>query len=204
MPTNDVSQNLFAQTTKVTRAQREKFNNHKAFTLWFTGLSSSGKSTIAAELEARLFKAGYRTYILDGDNTRLGVNSDLTFSVKDRSENIRRVAQISKLFNDAGIIVIASFISPFKNDRDASRNIIGENSFIEVFIDSSLEVCKMRDPKGLYKQALAGKIKDFTGIGSPYEAPASPDIHLHTDVTSANECVKTIIDWLNNANQYKL
>ncbi|WP_246229516.1 adenylyl-sulfate kinase [Mucilaginibacter humi] len=159
MPTNDVSQNLFAQTTKVTRAQREGLNNHKAFTLWFTGLSSSGKSTIAAELEARLFKAGYRTYILDGDNTRLGVNSDLSFSVKDRSENIRRVAQISKLFNEAGIIVIASFIAPFKNDRDASRNIIGEDSFIEVFIDSSLEVCKMRDPKGLYKQALAGKLK---------------------------------------------
>src|SRR3982751_1739753 len=111
MPTNDVSQNLFAQTTKVTRAQRETLNNNKAFTLWFTGLSSSGKSTIAAELEARLFAAGYRTYILDGDNTRLGVNSDLSFSEKDRSENIRRVAQISKLFNDAGVIVIASFIS---------------------------------------------------------------------------------------------
>ncbi|MEO8884663.1 MAG: adenylyl-sulfate kinase [Mucilaginibacter sp.] len=201
---NEISQNLFVQTTKVTRAQREGLNNNRAFTLWFTGLSSSGKSTIAAELEAQLFAKGYRTYILDGDNTRLGVNSDLSFSKNDRTENIRRVAQISKLFNDAGIIVIASFISPFKNDRNGARNIIGEDSFIEVFIDSSLEVCKKRDPKGLYKQALAGKIKDFTGIDSPYEAPASPDIHLHTDATLPDECVKTIIDWLNATNRYQL
>jgi len=199
-----LAKNLFEQPSKVSRTQREALNNNRAFTLWFTGLSSSGKSTIAAELEARLFAMGYRAYILDGDNTRLGINSDLSFSAKDRTENIRRVAQISKLFNDAGIIVIASFISPFTNDRQNARSIVGEESFIEVFIDSSLEVCKMRDPKGLYKQALAGKIKDFTGIGSPYEAPASPDIHLHTDTASADECVKTIIDWLNTANRYKL
>lgn len=200
----DISSNLFKQTPKVTRAQREKQNNNRSFTLWFTGLSSSGKSTIAAELEARLFAAGYRTYILDGDNTRLGVNSDLSFSKKDRTENMRRVAQISKLLNDAGIIVIASFISPFKKDRQLAREIVGKESFIEVFIDSSLEVCKKRDPKGLYKLALLGKIKDFTGIGSPYEAPKSPDIHLHTDATSPDECVKTIIDWLNANNQYNL
>jgi adenylylsulfate kinase len=204
MPASDVSQNLFAQTTKVTRAQREALNNNKAFTLWFTGLSSSGKSTIAAELEARLFAAGYRAYILDGDITRLGINSDLSFSIKDRTENIRRVAYISKLLNDAGIITIASFISPFANDRHSARSIIGENSFIEVFIDSSLEVCKMRDPKGLYKQALAGKIKDFTGIDSPYEAPTSPDIHLHTDSTTPDECVSTIINWLNATDRFQL
>lgn len=200
----DITSNLFKQTTKVTRKQREQLNNNRSFTLWFTGLSSSGKSTIAAELEARLFATGYRTYILDGDNTRLGVNSDLSFSNKDRAENIRRVAQISKLLNDAGVIVIASFISPFKNDRQLAREIVGAESFIEVFIDSSLEVCKKRDPKGLYKQALLGKIKDFTGIGSPYEAPENADIHLHTDASLPDECVKTIIDWLNTNNHYNL
>jgi adenylyl-sulfate kinase len=200
----DISSNLFKQTTKVSREQREQLNNNRVFTLWFTGLSSSGKSTIAAELEARLFAAGYRTYILDGDNTRLGINSDLSFSNKDRAENMRRVAQISKLFNDAGVIVIASFISPFKIDRQMAREIVGAENFIEVFIDSSLEVCKKRDPKGLYKLALLGKINDFTGIGSPYEAPETPDIHLHTDSSSPDECVKIIIDWLNSNNRYKL
>ena len=196
--------NLFKQTTKVTRAQREELNNNKSFTLWFTGLSSSGKSTIAAELEAQLFAKGYRTYILDGDNTRLGINSDLSFSNEDRAENIRRVAQISKLFNEAGIIVIASFISPFEADRQIAKGIIGEENFIEVYINSSLEVCKRRDPKGLYKLALSGKIKDFTGIDSPYEAPKSPDIHLHTDALAADECVKIIIDKLNASNRYSL
>jgi adenylyl-sulfate kinase len=204
MVKTDITSNLFKQTTKVSRAQREQLNNNKSFTLWFTGLSSSGKSTIAAELEARLFAADYRTYILDGDNTRLGVNSDLSFSNKDRAENIRRVAQISKLLNDAGVIVIASFISPFKNDRQLAREIVGVENFIEVFIDSSLEVCKKRDPKGLYKLALLGKIKDFTGIGSPYEAPLSPDIHLHTDAATPDECVKTVINWLNANNRYNL
>jgi adenylyl-sulfate kinase len=204
MQKNNAGKNLFKQITKVSRTQRETINNNRAFTLWFTGLSSSGKSTIAAEVEAQLFAKGYRTYILDGDNTRLGVNSDLSFSNKDRAENIRRVAEITKLFNDAGIIVIASFISPFANDRKSARSIVGEDSFIEVFIDSSLEVCKMRDPKGLYKKALAGEIKDFTGIDSPYEAPVSPDIHLHTDTTTPDDCVKTIIDWLNTNNSYQL
>jgi len=204
MQKNNVGKNLFKQIAKVSRAQRETMNNNRTFTLWFTGLSSSGKSTIAAEVEAQLFAKGYRAYILDGDNTRLGVNSDLSFSNKDRAENIRRMAEISKLFNDAGIIVIASFISPFAIDRQTARTIVGEDSFIEVFIDSSLEVCKMRDPKGLYKKALAGEIKDFTGIDSPYEAPVAADIHLHTDITTPDECVKTIIDWLNANNSYQL
>ncbi len=201
---DEVNPNLFKQVAKVSREQREALNNNRSFTLWFTGLSSSGKSTIAIELEPQLFAAGYRTYILDGDNTRLGVNNDLTFSIKDRTENMRRVAHISKLFNEAGIIVIASFISPFEKDRLAARDIIGPESFIEVFIDSSLEVCKQRDSKGLYKQALLGKIKDFTGISSPYEAPKLPDIHLHTDASSPRECVNTIINWLDANNRYKL
>jgi adenylyl-sulfate kinase len=188
--------NLFKQAAKVTRQQRGELNNHQSFTLWFTGLSSSGKSTLASELEARLFAAGYRTYILDGDNTRLGVNSDLSFSREDRAENIRRVAEICKLLNEAGLIVIASFISPFEDDRLLAANIIEKKSFIEVYIDSSLEVCKNRDTKGLYKLAMLGKIKDFTGIDSPYEPPLTPDIHLTTDSSSPGECVNLVIDHL--------
>ena len=199
-----IGTNLFKQTTKVSRAQRETLNNNRSFTLWFTGLSSSGKSTIAAELEAQLFALGYRTYILDGDNTRLGINSDLSFSKEDRAENIRRVAQISKLLNEAGVIVIASFIAPFEADRQIAKEIIGAESFIEVYINSSLDVCKSRDPKGLYKLAMQGKIKDFTGIDSPYEAPASPDIHLHTDALSPDECVKIIADKLIDLGRYAL
>ncbi|MDB5118135.1 MAG: adenylyl-sulfate kinase [Mucilaginibacter sp.] len=192
----DIQPNLFKQTAKITRPQPGELNNHQSFTLWFTGLSSSGKSTLAAELEARLFAGGYRTYILDGDNTRLGVNSDLSFSREDRAENIRRVAEICKLLNEAGLIVIASFISPFEDDRLLAANIIEKKSFIEVYIDSSLEVCKNRDTKGLYKLAMLGKIKDFTGIDSPYEPPLTPDIHLTTDSSSPDECVNLVIDHL--------
>ncbi|MDB5110534.1 MAG: cysC [Mucilaginibacter sp.] len=192
----DIQPNLFKQAAKVTRQQRGELNQHQSFTLWFTGLSSSGKSTLAAELEARLFAAGYRTYILDGDNTRLGINSDLSFSREDRAENIRRVAEMCKLLNEAGLIVIASFISPFEDDRLRAANIIEKENFIEVYIDSSLDVCKSRDPKGLYKLAELGKIKDFTGIDSPYEPPLTPDIHLPTDRSSPDECVNLVIDYL--------
>jgi len=189
-------QNLFKQTGKITRKNREELNQNPSFTLWLTGLSGSGKSTLATELELWLFGLGIRAYILDGDNTRLGINSDLTFSDEDRTENIRRVAEICKLFNDAGTIVIASFISPFINDRTITKNLIGADSFIEVYTDSSINTCQKRDTKGLYKLAIDGKLKNFTGISSPYEPPFMPDLHLYTDETSVEQCLTIIREYL--------
>jgi len=193
---SEISPNLFKQTGKITRQQREELNSNRSFTLWLTGLSGSGKSTIATELEHWMFQEGMRVYILDGDSTRLGINSDLSFSDDDRTENIRRVAEICKLFNDAGIIVIASFISPFINDRLVAKNLIGTDNFIEVYADSSIETCQARDTKGLYKLAMEGKLKNFTGVSSPYELPLAPDIHLQTDGTSAEECLVVIKEYL--------
>jgi adenylylsulfate kinase len=192
----EIKPNLFKQTSKITRHDREKLNNNKSFTLWFTGLSGSGKSTLATEIEAWLHLQNRRVYILDGDNTRLGINSDLSFTDEDRAENIRRVAEMCRLFNDAGVIVIASFISPFVNDRLLAKKLIGDNNFIEVYIDASIEACCERDTKGLYKLALAGKIKNFTGIDSPYEAPESPDLHLQTELKTITECLNKIKDYL--------
>ncbi|WP_448702101.1 adenylyl-sulfate kinase [Mucilaginibacter sp. AW1-3] len=189
-------EHLFKQTGRVTRQHREELNNNPAFTLWLTGLSGSGKSTVANELELWMFEQGMRVYILDGDNTRLGINSDLTFSDDDRAENIRRVAEICKLFNDAGTVVIASFISPFINDRLLAKNLVGADSFIEVYTDSSVETCQRRDTKGLYKLAVEGKLKNFTGISSPYEAPVQPDIHLQTDNTSVDDCLAIVKKYL--------
>lgn len=188
--------NLFQQYGKVGRQQREEMNKQKSFTIWLTGLSASGKSSIAAELDNWFFENGFRSYVIDGDNTRLGINSDLSFSKDDRSENIRRVAEICKLFNEAGIIVIASFISPFEEDRKMARTIIGTESTIETFVDASIETCKTRDVKGLYKLAEEGKLKNFTGIDSPYEIPVFPDIHLHSDTESIKSCVYHIINYL--------
>jgi len=187
---------LFLQGSKVSRKQREELNGNGAFTIWFTGLSGSGKSSIAAEMDSWFFNNGLRAYVLDGDNTRLGINSDLTFSNEDRTENIRRVAEICKLFNESGIIVIASFISPFGEDRKMAERIIGPHYFIETFADASLQTCKDRDIKGLYLLAEQGKIKNFTGISSPYEKPLSPQIHLHTDTDSLNTCTQKLIDYL--------
>ncbi|CAM3926556.1 adenylyl-sulfate kinase [Mucilaginibacter galii] len=187
---------LFKQIGKITRKDREELNDNPSFTLWLTGLSGSGKSTLASEVESWLFEQNRRVYVLDGDNTRLGINSDLSFSDEDRTENIRRVAEICKLFNDAGTIVIASFISPFINDRIVARNLIGEDSFIEIFVDSSIETCQKRDVKGLYKLALDGKIKNFTGVSSPYQPPVNSDIHLSTDQMSVSECLNTIAEYL--------
>jgi len=178
---------LFKQPGKITRKDREKLNGNAAFTLWFTGLSGSGKSTLATEVEAWLFQQGLRVYILDGDNTRLGINSDLSFSDEDRTENIRRVAEICKLFNDAGTIVIAAFISPFAADRQMARQLIGAQNMIEIFVDANIETCKQRDTKGLYQMALDGKLKSFTGVSSPYETPANPDIRVSTDNTGIEE-----------------
>ncbi len=192
------AENLFQQKSKISRQQKEELNNHKSFTIWQTGLSASGKSSIAAELDYWFFNNGLRAYVLDGDNTRLGINSDLTFSNEDRTENIRRVAEMCKLFNEAGIIVISSFISPFEKDRKMAEAIIGKDSFVEVFVDANIEICKSRDIKGLYIQAEEGKIKNFTGISSPYEPPVLPAIHLHTGKETLNISVNSVISYLLN------
>ncbi len=163
--------NITAHNFKISKSERESIKNQKSCTVWMSGLSGSGKSTIANLLEVELNSKGYHTFILDGDNTRLGLNKGLGFSEEDRIENIRRVAEVCKLMNEAGLIVICSFISPFEKNRQQAKEIIGEN-FFEVFVDASLETCEERDPKGLYKKARLGEIKDFTGISSPFEIPS--------------------------------
>lgn len=181
--------NLIPSISQITRAQREQQNGHKSLVVWFTGFSGSGKSTIAQEIESKLFKQNFHVFTLDGDNTRLGINSDLGFSPEDRSENIRRVAEIAKLLLDSGALIITSFISPFIADREKAKSIIGEVDFMEVYIDCPLEVCESRDVKGLYKKARNGQLKDFTGIDSPFEAPTSPDLVLKTAENSVEKCV---------------
>ena len=163
--------NITAHNFKISKSERENIKDQKSCTIWMSGLSGSGKSTIANLLEVELNSKGYHTFILDGDNTRLGLNKGLGFSEEDRIENIRRVAEVCKLMNEAGLIVICSFISPFEKNREQAKEIIGDN-FFEVFIDASLETCETRDPKGLYKKARLGEIKDFTGISSPFEMPS--------------------------------
>jgi len=189
--------NIIPISHKVKRKDREKIKRQKACVIWLTGLSGSGKSTIANEVEYRLNKMSYHTYLLDGDNIRSGLNSDLGFSETDRKENIRRISEVAKLFIDAGIITITAFISPFIEDRKRAREIIGED-FIEVFVDTSLEECIKRDPKGLYKKALKGEIKNFTGIDSPYEKPTNPDIYIDTTKNDIISSVNLIIDYLKN------
>lgn len=164
--------NITKHEFKISKGDREKIKKQKSCTIWMSGLSGSGKSTIANQLEYTLNSLGYHTYILDGDNTRLGLNKGLGFSEEDRMENIRRVSEVAKILNDAGLIVICCFISPFEKNRTQAREIIGEG-FIEVFIDADLSTCEIRDPKGLYKKARAGEIKDFTGISSPFEFPSN-------------------------------
>jgi len=186
--------NLTEANFQISRAQKEKLNGHKSFVVWLTGFSGSGKSTIANALELSLFEKGIRSFCLDGDNTRLGINKDLGFSSADRTENIRRVAEMSKLFLESGTIVITSFISPLISDREMAKNIIGDSDFVEVFINCPLEICEERDVKGLYAKARRGEIKDFTGIDSPFEAPLNSDIELFTNQNSIEECVEIILD----------
>lgn len=184
----------------VEKKNRLNLLNQKPFILWFTGLSASGKSTLANLVEQKLFNLNYKTYLLDGDNVRHGLNKDLGFDEDSRIENIRRIGEVSKLFLDAGIIVLTAFISPFKSDRDLVRSLFSENEFLEVFIDSSLEVCEKRDPKGMYKKARKGTIKNFTGISSPYEAPENADIHVMNDKLSPDEASDKIVSFLHNKN----
>ena len=189
-------ENIVWHNQSITKEKRLTLLNQKLSILWFTGLSGSGKSTIANAVELELFKRGRKTYLLDGDNVRHGLNKDLGFSEQDRIENIRRIGEVAKLFVDSGLIVLTAFISPFKSDRQIARSLVKYDEFIEVFIDTPLEVCEQRDPKGLYKKARDGAIKNFTGISSPYEAPEEPQIHIKTDEHSIQECVDIVINYL--------
>lgn len=188
-----ITSNLTKTSGSINKEQREALLGQKAVTYWITGLSGSGKSTIAYALEKELFTQGKLCYVLDGDNIRHGLNNNLGFSVDDRSENIRRIAEISKLMNEAGLIVISAFISPFNSDRAAARKIIGEESYIEVYLSTSIEVCEARDPKGLYKKARVGEIFQFTGISSPYEIPLTPSLIVDTSKHAVNESVLMIL-----------
>lgn len=201
--TNQIATNVTWHDGEVTRADRFNRLGQKGATLWFTGLSGSGKSTVAVAVEKALYKLGKLSYRLDGDNIRLGINKNLGFSAEDRTENIRRIGEISKLYCDTGIITLNSFISPYRADRDQVRQIHedGGYNFIEVHVNCSLECAEQRDPKGLYKKARAGEIKNFTGIDDPYEAPLNPEIVLNTDEMTLEEEVEKILDYL-QANRY--
>ena len=193
---NSVSLNAIWHHATVTREKREDLHKHKSILLWFTGLSGAGKSTLAHALEDRLYKMGCTTYVLDGDNVRHGLCGDLTFSDEDRKENIRRVANVAKLFTDAGVIVLTTFISPFKEDRQLARNLVQHGDFFEVFCNTSIDICEKRDTKGLYKKARAGEILNFTGITSPYEIPEKPEVEINTAMMSLEESIDILIDLL--------
>jgi adenylyl-sulfate kinase len=195
MSDSPASPNVVLQKTAVSRADRARAAGQRGVVLWFTGLSGSGKSTIASEVERRLNAAGRLTYLLDGDNIRHGLNGDLGFSDADRVENIRRVSHVAKLFLDASVITLVSFISPFRAERGQARELIGPD-FVEVFVDAPLELCERRDVKGLYKKARAGEIPAFTGISSPYEAPENPEIHLKTGEETLEADVEKVLGWL--------
>jgi len=188
--------NIIYHAASVTRERRNQLNNHKSVVIWFTGLSGSGKSTLAHSVEEILFNKGCRTYVLDGDNVRHGLNSDLDFSHKDRTENIRRIGEVSKLMIEAGFIVMTAFISPYREDRIAVRNLISNDDFIEIYCKASLQTCETRDVKGLYKRARAGEIKNYTGINSPYEVPKNADLIVDTEQEKIEDSVSIIINFL--------
>lgn len=191
-----MSNNIVWHDSHISKDQRAKQKHQKPCILWFTGLSGSGKSTLANALEARLFELSYHTYLLDGDNIRHGLNKDLGFDEKSRIENIRRIGEVSKLFVDSGTIVITAFISPFRSDRESVRKLVQKDEFIEVFIDTPIEVCEQRDPKGLYKKARSGEIKNFTGIDSPYEEPIDTELYIKNDNADIDENIDKIISYL--------
>ena len=190
------STNIIYHNASVTRRRRNQLNKHKSVVIWFTGLSGSGKSTMSHALEERLFNKGCRTFVLDGDNIRHGLNFNLGFSNKDRKENIRRIGEVSKLMMEAGFIIMTAFISPFREDRIAVRNLIPNGDFIEIYCKASLETCEARDVKGLYKRARAGEIKNYTGINSPYEVPENADLIIDTEQETIEDSVSIIISFL--------
>ena len=198
-----MTQNIVWHSHPVDQQTRAQQKAQQPLVIWFTGLSGSGKSTIAGALEQILTQQGYHTYLLDGDNVRHGLCNDLGFSDQDRKENIRRVGEVARLTSDAGLITLAAFISPFEADRDIVRNILPEGEFIEVFVDTSLDVCRERDPKGLYKKADRGEIKNFTGIDSPYEAPQNPEVHIDSDRLSVAAAVNQLLAYLDNSGVLK-
>jgi len=178
--TSPKSKDIYWHGGNISKEDRERTNGHKGICIWYTGLSGSGKSTIAVCVEEQLFERGIKTYILDGDNVRHGLNKNLGFSPEDRAENIRRIGEVSKLFADAGVVVMTAFISPYREDRDNVRKSLKDGEFVEVFVSASIETCENRDPKGLYKKARAGEIKEFTGISAPYEEPLKPELVINT------------------------
>jgi adenylylsulfate kinase len=190
------SLDIYPHRPAVTRPRRETLNGHRSINLWFTGLSGSGKSTLAHAVEERLHLMGCRTYVFDGDNVRHGLCNDLGFSIAERKENLRRIAEMVKLFLDAGVISLTAFISPLERDREMVKDIIGKENIIEVFCNCPLEICEKRDVKGLYRRARAGEIKNYTGISAPYEEPANPDINIETGILPLMKCVENVIDEL--------
>jgi adenylylsulfate kinase len=192
-----MKENIVPHKYQVSKTDRQENNKHKSFLLWFTGLSGSGKSTIANIVEYELHKLGAKTYTLDGDNIRNGINNDLTFAPEDRTENIRRIAEIANLMLDAGIVTLAAFVSPYKKDRLSIKNIVKDVNFVEIYINTSIEECERRDVKGLYKKARAGEIKNMTGISAPYEAPDKPDIEIKTEEVTIKDAVDRIVNYIN-------
>ena len=192
-----MQKNIVKHSYSVNRDSRKKLKQHKSILLWFTGLSGSGKSTIANCVEQELHKNSIHTYTLDGDNIRKGLNSDLSFSSEDRSENIRRIAETARLMMDAGLVVLAAFVSPYRKDREHIRNVVGDDNMVEIYINTSVEECERRDVKGLYKKARKGEIKNMTGISAPYESPLHPDIQINTEEVTVVDATKQIINFIN-------
>ena len=189
--------NIIPHSHQISKNDRKVLNGHPSKVIWFTGLSGSGKSTLASMLEAELHNLGWHTYLLDGDNVRTGLNKGLGFSLDDRTENIRRIGEVSKLFVDAGLVVLCAFVSPLKEDRDRVRSLFPNGEFVEVFVDCPLEVCEQRDVKGLYEKARKGEIKDFTGISSPFESPEHPELTIYSATEKLADSVNKLISYLN-------
>ena len=191
-----MKENIIPHNYQISKKDRLAINNHNSFLIWFTGLSGSGKSTIANVVEQELHKQNIKTYTLDGDNIRKGINNDLSFAPEDRTENIRRIAEVANLMIDAGLVVLAAFVSPYKKDRENIRSIVKDVNFVEVFVNTSVEECERRDVKGLYKKARAGEIKNMTGISAPYEAPEQPDVEIKTEEESIEHAVQRIVNYI--------
>ncbi|MEY8849458.1 adenylyl-sulfate kinase [Psychroserpens sp. XS_ASV72] len=191
-----MSKHIIPHSYQIAKEDRLNANKHTSFLLWFTGLSGSGKSTIANVVEQKLFEKGIKTYSLDGDNIRKGINKDLSFSPEDRTENIRRIAEVANLMIDAGLVVLAAFVSPYKKDRENIKSIVKDVNFVEIYINTSLDECERRDVKGLYKKARAGEIKNMTGISAPYEAPEHPDVEIKTEHESIEAAAQRIVDYI--------